>query len=125
MKLISAAIPMIFSAVSISDRKIRISMPPGTEKLAFPLPDPRGASRDETRALRRREQCRRMDTLGSQGKGVARMSKRLPPRVIQALTASGERSAGQAADDFPEPAGLVGGQIDEREGGAVGVDAQH
>src|SRR5882724_12941635 len=45
-------------------------------------------------------------------------------KIVQALTEPGEWSAAQSADDLPEPAGLVPGEIDERERGAVGANAQ-
>src|SRR5438128_11062299 len=90
-------------------------MPPGTEELAFPLPDPVGASRNEL-AL--------SAGVGLSADGQAGNTGQGDREIVQALTERGERSAAQAADDLSELAGLVPGEIDERERGAVGADPQ-
>src|SRR5438067_3861179 len=104
MRLINAAIPIILSVISISDLKNRISLPPGTDEIAFPLPEPPGESRGELAASSPRW------TAESRPDWVVRASaSRGCPSDFQA----GSISARETADNFPEPASFVPGQIDE------------
>src|SRR5207247_2976008 len=115
MSLISAAIPMIVSAVSISGLKIRIRCRQAPRNEHF---------RCQTRSAQVAMNSRAPPRRGLSADGQARNTGQGDREIGQALTERGERSAAQAADDLSEPAGLVPGEIDERERGAVGADPQ-